>query len=215
MPYRQLLALIPRIAHSNQFSYNNLRSSCMSSALIGRTALILVANGVDEAQLTEMQRALTKAGVVFTTVAPEQGLVNSWHGGSWGHYFPVDKVIGEALGSDFDMLILPGGERSATKLKQNLHTRRIVNHFLDAGKPIAAIGAGVGMIALGTRCANRAVAAPDNLSEELTAAQIRVASEPTMIDQALMTCRDDAPQPWIDMMLGELNGAEPMQQRAA
>jgi protease I len=180
----------------------------MSNFQSGRTALILVANGVDEIQLTEMQRALTKAGVKFCTVAPDQGLVNGWHDNAWGHYFPVDKVIGEVLGSDFDMLVLPGGERGTLKLKQNLHTRRIVNHFLDANKPISAIGAGVGLIALGTRCAGRTVAALEDLVPEATAAQLQLATEPLWQDSNLMTCQGPAPLPWIEALFAELNGTK-------
>lgn len=186
----------------------------MSQTQSGRSALILVANGVDEVQLTEMQRALTKAGVSFTTVAPEQGLVNSWHDNAWGHYFPVDKVIGEVLGSDFDILILPGGDRSATKLKQNLHTRRIVNHFLDANKPLSAIGAGVGLIALGTRCAGRTVAALEALVPELTAAQMQVSPDTTEADRNILTTQGPEPQPWIEALMNEISSSENVQQAA-
>ena len=34
-------------------------------------------------------------------------------------------------------------ERAIARLKTNPHARRIINHFIDARKPIAAIGAGV------------------------------------------------------------------------
>lgn len=172
------------------------------------TIMILAANGVDEIQLTEMQRELTKAGIGFCMVAPEQGLVNSWHGNNWGHYFPVDRIIGEALGSDFDALALPGGSRSAVKLKQNLHTRRLINHFLDANKPIAAIGEGVGLLALGTRIGGRMVAAPDDLAAELTAAQAQIAPDIDMADGNLMTVQGPQPEAWIEMFLESLTESE-------
>ncbi len=177
----------------------------MSQNQSGRSVLILVANGVDEVQLTEMQRALTKAGAKFCTVAPEQGLVNSWHDNAWGHYFPVDKVIGEVLGSDFDVLVLPGGERSVAKLKQNLHTRRILNHFIDAKKPVSAIGAGVALIALATRCAGHTVAALETLVPELTAAQLEISPDATEQDGNVLTAQGAAPQEWIDALIAEIS----------
>lgn len=186
----------------------------MSQTQSGRSVLILVANGVDEVQLTEMQRALTKAGAKFTTVAPEQGLVNSWHDNAWGHYFPVDKGIGEVLGSDFDMLVLPGGERCATKLKQNLHTRRILNHFFDAGKTVSAIGAGVGLLALATRGAGRMVAAPEALVPELTAAQLQISPDSTEADANLLTAQGPAPQEWIEALLTTLGSESTVAQAA-
>ena len=87
----------------------------MSLTLAGKNVAILAANGFDENQMTEIQRALTKAKVTIRTISPEQGVVNGWQGDGWGHYFPVDVQINAALGSDFDMLVLPGGERSVKK----------------------------------------------------------------------------------------------------
>jgi len=138
--------------------------------LVDKNIAILAADGFDEHQMTEIQRALTKEKARIKIIAAEQGVVNGWHGDGWGHHFHVDAPIGEALGSDFDMLVLPGGTRSADKLKQNPHTRRIVNHFLDANKPVAAIGAGVGLLALGITLAERIVAAPADIQADLKTA---------------------------------------------
>src|SRR5580704_7123236 len=103
----------------------------MTISLAGKNVALLVANGFDENQMAEIQRALTKAQATLRTIAPEQGVVNGWQGAGWGHYFPVDIQIGEALRSDFDMLVLPGGERGIAKLKANPHARRIIGHFLE------------------------------------------------------------------------------------
>src|SRR5579871_3980158 len=99
----------------------------MTAMLAGKSIAILAANGFDENQMTEIQRALTTVKAKFKTVAPENGVVNGWQKDHWGHYFPVEAPIGEALGSDYDMLVIPGGERGIAKLKTNPHTRRIVN----------------------------------------------------------------------------------------
>ncbi|MEJ0062975.1 MAG: DJ-1/PfpI family protein [Alphaproteobacteria bacterium] len=184
-----------------------MAASVLSSSV--QNVLILVASGVDEVQLTEMQRALIKVGAKFRVVAPEQGLVNGWHDNAWGHYFPVDQTVGEALGSDFDILVLPGGERSAHKLKQNLHTRRIINHFLDANKPISAIGEGVGLLALGTRCGGRTVSALPALAADLAAAQISVAADETIaIDGNLLTAQGPAAVAWIAMLIERMTAPE-------
>ena len=176
----------------------------MSSTSASPSVLILVANGIDELQLTEMQRALTKAGLKFCTVAPEQSLVNSWHDNAWGHYFPVDRGIGDVLGSDFDALALPGGSRSALKLKQNLHTRRLINHFLDANKPVAAIGAGIGLLALGTRIGGRMVAATEDLVPELTAAQVQISPDAVETDRNLHTAQGPESATWIEGLLEQM-----------
>src|SRR3546814_15118488 len=83
----------------------------MDHPLAGKTVAILVANGFEELEMTEPQRALLGAGATLKLVSPEQGLVNGWHGKAWGHYFPIDTQISEALAADFDALLVPGGKR--------------------------------------------------------------------------------------------------------
>lgn len=178
----------------------------MQTSLASKSILLLVANGVDEIQLTEIQRALTKAGAKICTAASEQGVVNSWHGNGWGHYFPVDRQIGETLGSDFDGLVLPGGERAAAKLKQNLHARRIINHFLDANKPVAAIGAGVSLLALGTRIADRTMAAPEEMQADLKAMGADVTTEAMELDANILSVLGPEPAQWVEETLRLLSG---------
>ncbi|MDE2029169.1 MAG: DJ-1/PfpI family protein [Alphaproteobacteria bacterium] len=171
------------------------------SMLAGKSIAILAANGFDENKMTEIQRALTAEKGKFKTVAPENGVVNGWQGEHWGHYFPVDINIGEALGSDFDMLVIPGGERAVTKLKTNLHTRRIVNHFLEAGKPVAATGAGVALLALSPKIAGVSVAAPADMHDELVAAGAVVSEEGVETSGVVLTADGSDGAAWVEQVL--------------
>jgi protease I len=181
--------------------------------LAGKNIAILVANGFDENQMTEIQRALTKAKASIQTIAPEQGVVNGWQGDAWGHYFPVNAQIGEALGSDFDILVLPGGERSVTKLKTNLHTRRIIGHFLDANKPIATIGAGAGLLALSDKIAGRVLAASESVQAELKTAGAEISADAQHIDGNIFSA-DGVVNDWVDAALDFFSEAEAVMQAA-
>lgn len=108
----------------------------MSKPLLGTKIAILIANGFCEQDMTETQRTLAEAKANMRIVSTEQGLVNSWTGQGWGHHFAVDTNISTALGADFDMLIVPGGQRSHDKLKLTAHTRRFVSSFMAARKPV-------------------------------------------------------------------------------
>ena len=162
----------------------------MEKTLVGWTVAIIMASGFEETELTEPQRALLKAGATVKTISPDQGLANGWHGKGWGHFFPIDLQIGEVLGADFDALVLPGGERSIGKLALNPHTKRIVGHFLDAGKPIAAIDQGVSLLPLARKLGGRSLAAPESACEAVAAAGAKVLDEPVVLDGALLTARD-------------------------
>ncbi len=186
----------------------------MTATLAGKTIAILAANGFDENQMTEIQRALTTVKAKFKTVAPEQGVVNGWQKDHWGHYFPVDAQIGESLGSDFDFLVIPGGERAIAKLKGNLHTRRIVNHFLEAGKPIAAIGAGVLLLALSSKSGGLMVSSSADVREELTAAGALISEEKQEVCNGVLTANGEDTAAWALQAVELFSEAEPELQAA-
>ena len=178
------------------------------TSLAAKNIAILAADGFDEHQVTEIQRALVKARANVRIVASEAGVVNGWQGDSWGHHFHVDSPMGETLGSDFDMLIVPGGMRGMTKLKQNLHAKRILNHFVEAKKPVAMIGAGVGLLALGDKVSGRLVAAPVEVQSELKGAGVVIGEDAQEIDGNLLTSNGEDLSAWVDEVIEFFSDAE-------
>jgi len=173
----------------------------MTSMLANPTLAILVASGFDEKQITVVQRALTKAKMTLKMIAPEQGLVNGWQGNAWGHYFTVDEQISSAMGSDFDALILMGGERGVAKLKSNPHTRRIVNHFLEAEKPIMAIASGVGLLAVSPKSAGLSVSASKDVVDELKTSGASVVEAALTRDGNVLTSDGTDLDTWVETMM--------------
>lgn len=108
----------------------------MSKTLHGTKIAILVANGFCQQDYTALQKTMNSAGASLKLVSPDQGLVNGWEGSGWGHHFPVDQQLGTALGADFDILVVPGGQRSMDKLKTTAHTKRFVNSFMVSAKKV-------------------------------------------------------------------------------
>ncbi|GAB5389634.1 MAG: type 1 glutamine amidotransferase domain-containing protein [Alphaproteobacteria bacterium] len=177
----------------------------MTDTLNGKNIAILVANGVEEAHLTAIQRAMLKHGAKAVVVSPENGLVNSWHNNGWGHYFPVDKSVDETLSADFDMLIIPGGVRSTDKLKGNAHTNRIITGFADGSKKIAALGHGVDLMINAERIAPMTVAVSEDLKEAVETAGGKVSEEVMISEDNLFTAiGDDEEQ--VDTVIEALLG---------
>ncbi len=110
----------------------------MRNQLSGQKIAVLVANGFNETDMTQAQRALLDSGADIRIVSMDQGLVNSWKDGAWGLHFASDQVLSSALAADYDILIIPGGEKSMDKLKLTGHTRRFVGGFMNIGKPVVA-----------------------------------------------------------------------------
>lgn len=123
----------------------------MVSSMQGMVVALMVASGFTEAEFTELQRGLAKAGATLKTISCDNGLVNGWDNGAFGHYFPVDAHIGEVMAADLDALIIPGGERSVNKLKANLNTARILRNMIDGQKPVVLFGAAMQLLAIASR----------------------------------------------------------------
>jgi protease I len=120
----------------------------MDKPLAGKTIAILLASGFEEEQITSIQRELLAQGAKLHLISNDQGLVNAWRGQGWGLYFPVDKAIAEVLAADYDGLYLPGGARSVQKLRQSAHTKRLLRHFVEAGKAVVAVAEAVSLFDL-------------------------------------------------------------------
>lgn len=155
--------------------------------LSGVKIAILVANGFDEADMTESQRALLSAGAAPKVVSVDQGLVNGWQGRGWGHHFAVDLPLSTSLAADFAMLVIPGGARSLDKLKMTAHTRRFIGGFMAAGKPVAVFGDAVRLLAFAEQLGGRTVTGAAESREEAERAGAIWSEETMALDGALLT----------------------------
>ena len=160
----------------------------MAKILSGMKVAALVANGFCQKDFVASQRAMIEAGANLRVVSSEQGLVNGWQDDSWGHHFAVDTQINMALAADFDALIMPGGQKSCDKLRLTAHTRRFINGFLSAGKPVFMMNEATGMLAAIDCAQGRTVCCPENMMEMMSTAGAIVEEKSMMMDNNLATC---------------------------
>lgn len=137
----------------------------VTKVLSGSKIAILVANGCTEQDMTEAQRALIEAGAMTKIISPDAGLVNGWAGDHWGHHYAVDAALGTALSGDYDMLIVPGGQRSLDKLKMTAHTKRFLNGFILSEKPVVMYGDALHVLITTDNVRGRTVAGPADMKD--------------------------------------------------
>lgn len=163
----------------------------IANTLNGMKILILVSNGVDEGSMSNIQRELLKTGATIKTVGIESGLVNSWNNNAWGLYFPVDQTMSVTLGSDFDAVVVPSGNRGIQKLSTSPHSERILASFVEASKPMAFVGDAVELLAKVGLATGWNVAGPESVKNTMTAAGATWAGNGPTVHNILLT--GDAP----------------------
>jgi protease I len=111
----------------------------MAMTLAGKKVAILVADGFEQVEMTSPRDALIRAGALVEIVSPQERQVRGWQHTEWGETFAVDRPVVAVEATDYDALVLPGGQMNPDHLRTNAKAVQLVRDFHEAGKPIAAI----------------------------------------------------------------------------
>jgi protease I len=164
-------------------------SMTASQPLQGEKIAILAANGFREEDFTQSQRALQDLGAFVRIISLDAGLVNSWDGKAWGLNFAVDQALSSVLAVDFSMLVIPGGQRSAEKLKLTMHSKRFISGFLDYNKPVAVFDNALDLLIHVEKVDGRTVAGPEEMRDDVARAAGTWSDDAVCIDGNLLTSR--------------------------
>ncbi|MET0514793.1 MAG: catalase [Nitrospiraceae bacterium] len=117
-------------------------ANTVKDGIATRKIAILAADGVDEAAISSMKKALQAAGAQAMIVAPRLGTVMGLKGGQ----VPVDFSLLTASSVLFDALYVPGGEGSIDILKGDAKVLVFIHEAYLHCKTIAATDAGVQLL---------------------------------------------------------------------
>jgi protease I len=107
--------------------------------IAGRKVAVLATDGVEQVELTEPVKALKAAKAEVVVVAPHGGEIQGMNHSDKGDKLPVDQELSRVSPEQFDALLLPGGVANPDTLRIDAKAVAFVRHFVQAGKPIAAI----------------------------------------------------------------------------
>lgn len=111
----------------------------MPGPLDGKRILILATNGFEQSELEVPRDRLKEAGAQVHVVSPERGEIKGWDKKDWGRPVPVDKTLAEVRETEYDAIVLPGGQINPDLLRVDPAAIGLIKSFYDAGKTVAAI----------------------------------------------------------------------------
>jgi protease I len=157
--------------------------------LNGIKVAILVDQGFEQVELIKPRKALDKAGAETKVVSPQEGDVRGWNMKRWGKAVAVDLPLESANPAEFDALLLPGGVMNPDKLRINPKAVEFVKHFIDSGKPIAAICHGPWTLIDAGGVACRTLTSWPSLQTDIRNAGGNWVDEEVVADSGLVTSR--------------------------
>ncbi len=108
-----------------------------------RRIAVLVADGVDAGQVASVREALAAEGAVVEAIAARDGAVR----GADGERCAVDRALPTVASVLYDAVLLPGGPTGTPAPAGDPDAVRFVRDAYRHGKPVGALGSGVGIMA--------------------------------------------------------------------
>jgi protease I len=157
--------------------------------LTGKKVAILVDEGFEQVELIKPRKALERVGASTQVVSPQENEVRGWNLKRWGKSVAVDVPLESANPADFDALLLPGGVMNPDKLRTNPKAVEFVKHFIDSGKPVAAICHGPWTLIEAGGVKGRTLTSWPSLRTDLVNAGGNWVDEEVFTDRGLVTSR--------------------------
>jgi protease I len=161
------------------------------NALEGKRAAILIAEKFQDEEGVEPAAYLRERGAEVVYVGMKAGTV----GGKYGRQeVEVDLAVEDADPAGFDLLVIPGGAApEALRLHDGILA--FTRHFLDHGKPVAAICHGPQILISAGVLAGRTVTCFAGIRDDVRLAGARYRDKAVVVDHNLVTSRTPADLP--------------------
>lgn len=160
------------------------------AAMKDTKVMVLATHGFEQSELEVPVEKLRKAGATVHVVSPESGEITGWDKTDWGRSVKVDKALSDVNDEDYDVLVLPGGQINPDLLRVNADAVALVKHFVDSGRPVAAICHAPWLLAEAGVLAGRRATSYKSIRTDIANAGAKVLDEETVIDGNLITARN-------------------------
>jgi len=180
------------VSFLNQFHaicFLQTKKKFFMAILTGKKVAILTESGFEEVELTSPKKALEDAGAEVEIVSPQKEKVKAWAHGHWSIELSVDVNVGEADPKDYDALMIPGGVLNPDKMRMNDKCVEFAQHFLQEGKPVAAICHGPQLLIETGMLEGRNMTSYSSIKTDLTNAGALWSDREVIVDNGLVTSR--------------------------
>lgn len=159
------------------------------TSLDNKRVAILTDHGFEESELTSPKKALEEAGAVVEIVSMQKDKVKGWKHDHWSIEEPVNVLLSDASPEDYDALMIPGGVMNPDQMRNHKEYVAFAQHFLEAGKPVAAICHGPQLLIETGMLSGREMTSFPSIQTDLKNAGVSWHDKEVVVDNGLVTSR--------------------------
>ena len=156
--------------------------------LTNKKIAILTDNGFEEVELTSPKAALEGAGATVHIISQQQN-IKGWDKDHWGIVVTADVELKDADPENYDALMIPGGVMNPDKMRTEKIYIDFAQHFLETGKPLAAICHAPQLLIETGMLSGRNMTSYPSLQTDLKNAGVIWEDKEVVVDNGLITSR--------------------------
>lgn len=171
---------------------------------MSKRVLIVATDGFEQSELEGPKKALEEAGIETVIASLKPGSITGWKDKNWGDAVAVNITLDQVDASEYDALLLPGGQMNPDILRMDDRAVDIVSEFDDLDKPIAAICHAPWLLVEADIVDGRTVTGWPSIMTDLANAGADVVDEEVAVDGNLITSRKPEDIPAFSKALIEM-----------
>ncbi|MEP7163558.1 MAG: type 1 glutamine amidotransferase domain-containing protein [Ferruginibacter sp.] len=162
------------------------------TSLKNKKVAILTDHGFEEVELTSPKKALEDAGATVHIVSMQKDKVKGWKHDHWSIELEVDAQLENLSPESYDALVIPGGVINPDQMRRHFEYINFAQHFLEAGKPVAAICHGPQLLIETGMLNGREMTSFPSIKTDLINAGVGWHDKEVVTDNGLVTSRSPA-----------------------
>lgn len=158
--------------------------------IAGKKIAILATNGFEQSELEIPRDRLKAAGATVEIVSLQSGEIKGWDKKDWGRPVKVDKTLDQAKASDYDALVLPGGQMNPDLLRVEPKALKFIKDIFDARKPLAAVCHAPWLLIETGIARGRRMTSYKSIKSDVINAGAKWEDSEVVVDQGIITSRN-------------------------
>jgi protease I len=173
-------ALLPAVSNGQENSMD----------IKGKKIAILATNGFEQSELEVPRDRLKAAGATVEIISVAPGEIKGWDQKDWGRAVKVDKTLDQASASDYDALVLPGGQINPDLLRVEPTALQFIKDVFDAKKIVAAVCHAPWLLIETGIAKGRKMTSYKSIKTDVANAGAQWQDAEVVVDQGLITSRN-------------------------